>query len=181
MNIKTKINPPEIIDYKKFICEILEVDKAVYSHELQGQFDAVYARFMFNKEMFILLYDGEKIIGYFAFLPVKEALYNKILTEERLFDNDISLSMFEQYEVGKPCNLYAISVAILPKYQGIGLTKKLTDAFFDFVLEKKRQGIEIKNVLATTVSPAGEKFANKLGFVTVKKHKSGYVVKKMII
>jgi len=165
----------------KLIENILEIDALVYPKHLQGTFNEVFDRFKANREIFVLLYDEGEVIGYLCFFPIKESLYNSIISEDRIFDSDIESDMIEAYEAGKTYRLYFISAALHPSYQGKGLSKLLVDGLRKFLAEKINEGIKFSTALATSVSPEGEALCKKLGFVEKKRLQSGYAVHELNI
>ena len=165
----------------KLINDILKIDELVYPEHLQGSFDEVYGRFKANREMFVLLYDACDIIGYICFFPIKETLYESILSEDRIFDSDIPGDMIEAYEPNKTHRMYFISAVIHPDYQGRGLSKLLVDRLQQFLIEKSEQKIKFSTALATSITPGGEVLCRKLGFKKIKRLQSGYTVHELNI
>ncbi|MCL2170147.1 MAG: GNAT family N-acetyltransferase [Defluviitaleaceae bacterium] len=166
---------------KKLIDDILKIDSLVYPEHLQGTFDEVHGRFKVNREMFVLLYDQSQLIGYLCFFPIKEALYERIINEDMVFDSDIEGEMVEAYETGKTYKLYFLSVAIHPDYHGKGLSKLLVDGTCKFLEQKIKEGINFCTALITSVSPEGEALAKKLEFIEVKRLSCGYTVHEINI
>jgi len=156
------------------ISDILEIDSAVYPEHLQGTFDELYDRFKANRDMFILLYDDTRLVGYFCLFPIRNELYEEISNSDRLYDSDISGDQLEQYKPGNTYKLYAISTAIHPDYQGKGLSKHLINGFYKYLLDKKKRSIHISSVLATAVTNGGDSILRKLGFTHKKALSSGY-------
>jgi len=167
----------------KLISSILEIDALVYPDHLRGTFDEVYGRFKANRDMFVLLLDAEDIIGYICFFPVKDALYDSILNEDRIFDSDISSDMIEAYVPNKTHKLYFISAVIHPSYQGRGLSNLLVDGLCQFLVGKSKEGISFSTALATSVTPEGEFLCKRLGFTEIKRlpGPSGYAVHELDI
>jgi len=114
------INIQNIDDHdKKFINEILEIDSLVYPKHLQGTFEDVYGRFYANRDIYILLYDGKKLIGYLCLFPIKDSLYERILNENILFDSNIQGEMLEWMgfnEKKKLKNGYSLNELIINDY-----------------------------------------------------------------
>jgi len=104
---------------KGFINEILEIDASVYPEHLQGTFEEVYGRYCANKDMFVLLYDDKKLIGYLCLFPIKDSLYERILNENILFDSNIQGEMLEWMgfnEKKKLKNGYSLNELIINDY-----------------------------------------------------------------
>jgi len=158
----------------EFINDILDIDASVYPKNLQGTFDEISDRFKANKDIFNLLYDDDKIIGYSCFFPIKEILYEMIINENRVFDSDIPGIYLEQYAPFNTYKLYLISAVIRPEYQGQGLSKYLINGFYDFIKNKKRENILFSNALSTSVTLSGKKMLEKMGFHIKKSLSENY-------
>jgi GNAT superfamily N-acetyltransferase len=165
----------------KLINDILKIDSAVFPKFLQGTFVEVYGRFKANRDIFILLYSENDLIGYLCLFPVKDILYKQILNEKRLFDSDMSGELIERYEPFNTYKLYLISAAIHPEYQRKGLSKHLIDGFFQYILEKKKNNIFFSTALSTSVTVAGRVMLKKMGFKEKKTLLGGYVLHELDI
>jgi GNAT superfamily N-acetyltransferase len=166
---------------KDFINEILEIDASVYPEHLQGTFEEVYGRFCANRDMFVLLYDDKKLIGYLCLFPIKDAMYEQITGENKLFDSDIPGEMLEQYKPHTVYKLYLISMVILPEYQKKGLSKHLIKGFYNFMLEKKKNNISFTEILSSAVTDDGKQMLERMGFKEKKKLPGGYSLNELLI
>ncbi|MCL2176156.1 MAG: GNAT family N-acetyltransferase [Treponema sp.] len=163
-----------------FINDILDIDASVYPENLQGTFDEIYDRFKANNDIFVLLCDDEKIIGYLCMFPIKEKLYEKIINEDRIFDSDIPGVYIEQYSPFNTYKLYLISAVIRPEYQKQGLSKYLIMGFNDFIIDKKKENILFSKALSTSVTLSGKKMLEKMGFHIKKKLSEEYNLHELI-
>jgi GNAT superfamily N-acetyltransferase len=154
----------------------MELDMLVYPPHLRGSFDEIYGRFTANRDIFVLLFDKGKIIGYLCFFPVKDDLYERILAEDKLFDSDISAEMIESYKSGRTYKLFLISAAIHPEYQRKGLSRRLLEGFHEFLQKKNGENIGFSTALAAAVSPAGAHMCQKLGFAEIKRLPGDYIL-----
>jgi len=166
---------------KEFINEILEIDASVYPEHLQGTFEEVYGRFCANRDMFILLYDDKKLIGYLCLFPIKDSLFEKISSENKLFDSDISGEMLEQYKPHNVYKLYLISMVIISEYQKKGLSNYLIKGFYRFILEKKKNNILFSVILSSAVTNDGKLMLERMGFKEKKKLPGGYSLNELLI
>jgi GNAT superfamily N-acetyltransferase len=166
---------------KEFINEILEIDASVYPKHLQGTFEEVYGRFCANRDMFVLLYDEKKLIGYLCLFPIKDTMYAQITGENKLFDSDIPGEMLEQYRPHNVYKLYLISMVIIPEYQKKGLSKHLIKGFYHFILEKKKKNILFSVILSSAVTNDGKLMLERMGFKEKKKLPGGYSLNELII
>jgi len=166
---------------KDFINTILEIDASVYPLNLQGTFDEVYGRFRANRDTYVLLYDNDTLIGYFCFFPIKTTLYDKIVNDDKLFDSDIPGEMLEQYKAHNTYKLFVISTAILPEHQKKGLSKKLINGFYQFLLDKKTHNIMFTSALSSSVTPEGKIMLDKIGFKKIKTISDAYSLNELIM
>lgn len=166
---------------KKFIKEIIEIDKKVYPDNLQGKFNEVYARFRANRDMFVLLYDDKKLIVYLCLFPINDSLYETISSENKLFDSDISCKMIEQYKSYNVYKLYLISMVIIPEYQKKGLSKFLIKGFYKYILDKKKRNILFSKILSSAVTNDGKLMLKRMGFKKKKDLPGGFTLNELII
>jgi len=166
---------------KEFINEILEIDASVYPEHLQGTFEEVYGRFCANRDMFVLLYDDKKLIGYLCLFPIKDSLYEQISCGDKLFDSDIPGEMLEQYKPHNVYKLYLISMVIIPEYQKKGLSNHLIKGFYHFILEKKKENIMFSVILSSAVTNDGKLMLKRMGFKEKKKLPGGYWLNELVI
>ena len=165
----------------KLIDDILEIDSKVYPKQLQGTFEEIYDRFKVNLNMFILLYDGIKLIGYLCLFPIKYELYENIINDDKLFDSNISGELLEEYKPFNTYKTYLISAVIVPEYQGKGLSKYLINGFYQFLLNKKKKNILFSSALSTAVTTDGEKMLKKMNFVRKKTISNDYILYELLI
>jgi GNAT superfamily N-acetyltransferase len=166
---------------KKFINEILEIDASVYPEHLQGTFEEVYGRFCANREMFVLLYDDKRLIGYLCMFPIIDSLFQEISNGDKLFDSDIPGEMLEQYKPNNVYKLYLISMVIIPEYQNKGLSKYLIKGFYHFLHEKKKENILFSVILSSAVTNDGKQMLERMGFKEKKKLPGGYSLNEFLI
>jgi len=160
----------------KCLQEMLKIDALVYPEQQQATFDEVLDRYKVNKNLYILLYNNQELIGYICLLPIKEELYNKILLENRLYDSDIPGSFLEEYIPGNSYKLYIISMAIHPKYHGQGLSKHLVKGFHEYLLTHKKNGVDFTSVLSTAVTNDGKLMLERMGFTAIKKIDGDFIL-----
>jgi GNAT superfamily N-acetyltransferase len=155
---------------------VLAIDSLVFEPDLQGSFVEELGKFTANRDIYIFLYDVVKnhMIGYLTVFPIKEELHKKILTENRLFDTDISGEMIERYEPNKHYNLFMLSTAIRPEYQGKGLSKQIIRGFFKYIKELKEKHIYFDSFVSTAVTDGGRRFLKEIGLSKIKTLPKGY-------
>jgi len=166
---------------KKLINEILEIDSLVYPNHLQGTFDEIYDRFRANRDIFILLYDDKKLIGYLCLFPIKDPLYVQISNENKLFDSNIPGEMLEKYEPHNIYKLYLISAVIRHEYQKMGLSKHLIKGFYQYILNKKKKDIKFSAALSSAVTNDGRLMLKRMGFKEKKELTGGFTLNELTI
>lgn len=144
------------------IYDLMDIEKDVYKENERGHFDSIEKRFNKNKEMFVLLYDSNRIIGYLCFFPITKSLHDRILHKDNFYDDNIEAEDVVPYE--RQNYIYFISIALYKKYHGLGLGTKMMDAFMKKLREKEQSGYKIKDILASVVSEQGEAITKKYGF-----------------
>lgn len=147
----------------QIINDLMEIEKAVYEEEYRGEFDPIKARFEKFPEMFILAYDGDKLIGYFCWFPISKSLHDRILTDKALFDDDISPD--DVVSIGKDNYVYIISTAILPKYQNNNTGTEMMQRFFQILRANNKKGLKTLDVLTSVISEEGERLVRSNGFI----------------
>ena len=160
---------------------VIEIDSIVFPAHLQGTFQEVYGRFCKNRDSYVLLYDKNRIIGYLCMFPVKDELYREISSSDKFYDSNIPCEMIEQYKPGNTYKLYAISTAILPGYQGKGLSKHLIGGFRKYLTDKRKENILFSSVLSTAVTTGGDYLLRTLGFEKKKTLQNDYALYELLI
>lgn len=145
--------------------EVMDIEAEVYTDDMRGDYQSIQSiKGRFNKypEMFFLACEDGKIVGYFCFFPICQKLYEEIVHMGYFRDDDIKPEDIVSIETAK--HIYIFSVAVYKKYQDTGLADEMMKQFEMFIDKCKEEGSQIENVIATTVTDDGEKFAKKYGF-----------------
>ena len=103
--------------------EVKKLDDTFYGCSLDLEW---YIDRYLNKNSCILLYDNDKLIGYFMAVPVKRKLYKAICRGITAGDIDLNHDLF----VKKSRYYYLASVIIDSEYRGQGLGTFLAEKFF---------------------------------------------------
>ena len=110
--------------------EIRKIDLEFYPNI--GQIDWYLSRYKPWHSAFAAM-DGERMIGYFAVMPVREELYdavlNGVLVDDLGVNPDMYLKESEYY--------YAVSIVIREAYRGRNLSRQMLDAYFSRHPDKK--------------------------------------------
>lgn len=150
------------------IYDLMEVEKEAYIPEYRGEFEAIRKRFEEYKEMFVLAYDNEKLIGYLCFFPVSDRLYEELLNEDKFHDDDILPE-----DIRTPAesgHIYLLSIALKDHYKGMGIGTAMMNTFWEKIRYYRENGCLIKDVLASAVTEEGNRLIRKAGFELVKDH-----------
>lgn len=146
--------------------KLMEIERDVYLPEHRGEYHSIKSRFDKYKDMFVLAYDKDKIIGYLCFFPISNSLHDAILSGFKFYDDDISPN--DVVKIGEHNYIYLISIAMYKKYQGVGIGKLLMDAFFNKLKLEEENGHYTDDILASVISQRGEQIARKYKFSMIK-------------
>lgn len=147
-----------------FIPDVLKIDSCVYSIELQGTYESVHNRFLKNKDSYILAYLGNVLIGYICFFPLTDSAYKKVMSCNQSYDDNLTFNDINIYNVEEELNVFIISVAVLPEFQKKGIGTKLIEKMYDFLDNKRKEGIKIKSIVAEAVSTQGKALLESANF-----------------
>ncbi len=150
------------------LTQVYHLDKLVYSEAMAGNIESDSKRFRKVPESFLLLHEGEKIIGYICFFPVTEVFYQGMLESEMLYDNNIVPIDMESFQKGNNHHIFIISMVINPEYKGQGLFRLLTEAFKDRMKKYHEDGFYISDISGYAVSGAGEHILKSFGCKIIK-------------
>lgn len=143
---------------KSRLLEVLSLDDIVYDKKLTGTFESVSGRYKTNEEMFIFAVDDEgRMCGYICFFPITDELYERIMNEDVMFDDNIQPKGIKQYTKDSINNIFVISVARSPHYKGQGFGFNLVKEMFSYLNSLSELGYEIGNILAVTTSAEGDR------------------------
>ena len=156
---------------KSRLLEVLSLDDCVYDKKLTGTFESVSGRYKTNEEMFIFAVDDEdRMCGYICFFPITDELYDRIMNEDIMFDDNIQPKDIKQYTKDSINNIFVISVARFPQYKGQGIGFNLVKEMFSYLNSLSELGYEIGNILAVTTSAEGDKLLSKFNFQKVRSY-----------
>ena len=148
------------------IYELMKIEEDVYKPEYRGEYEAICKRFRRYREMFVLAYDGNKIIGYLCYFPVSHGMHEAILSEGAFHDDDIQPE--DVMPLGDKNEIYILSTALYKSYHGKGIGRAMMNAFLHKMKEEKEKGREIRDIIASVVTEQGERVAREFGFELVK-------------
>ncbi len=154
---------------------VIALDKLVYPEDLQGVFEEEKARYEKVPESFLFLKHNENIVGYFCAFPITKTLRNRMLKENRLFDNDITPNDMEVFAINNHHSLFIISIVVHPNHRGAP-AKLLLDAFYEHVNSLQNNGFLIDDLMAYAVSGKGASTLTRYGLKPLKEVEKGYTM-----
>lgn len=147
------------------INKIINIEENVYEPKYRGTFDSISNRFNKFKEMFILAYVNNLLVGYVCFFPISDTLYNDILYSDGFYDDDIKAIDIECYR--NVNHIYIISIAVLNDYQKQHIGTNMMSYLFDTLHTKSSECTNV-DILTSVISSNGKLIVEKFGFTLVK-------------
>lgn len=147
------------------IKEMIELDKLVFKGDDIGAFDKCKEWVKRNPDIYTVLMQDDKVIGYINFMPITDESYNKI-KEGKLKDYELNNDDIISFSNCKPLKCLFTSIVIHPEHQK-GL--ELARLWKGFINKLKSLNLTIVSVIMDCVTEMGEKCAkNYLGarFIT---------------
>jgi len=152
-----------------FIADILRIDASVFAPGDQGTDASLRARYDANRESYIIAKDGTERVGYLAFFPISWELSGRMVSESAPFDDNIRPEdILPSYDVGGRFDVFFISSAVLPEYQGRGIGAELMERGLAFMRGKIRGGSRILDGYSYAYTGAGARLLEKADFLEVK-------------
>ena len=153
-----------------------QIDKQVYSPELCGVFANMADRFHRCEDTFLLVCDGDRVVGSLCFLPVGDSLYAQFSDPEdhTMRDDDITPAEMEPWSTERMNHLFILSVAILPPYRKGEAIRLLSNGFLRYLQEKEADGYRIGSISGAAVSDGGANFIKRLRGRFYKELQHGY-------
>lgn len=161
--IKYKANAKDIVN-------TVELDKLCFEEDEQATVEIYTDWNKKNKDLFTLLYEGSKLIGYINFLPVTKECADGIRKGIKK-DSDITADDILNYEKDDTYTCLFVSLVVHPDYQNTNAMLKLLTAWrkhIEEVIEKKN--ITIENILVDCVNDKIKELVKRLKFKPVIKN-----------
>lgn len=152
-SIETRVND-------NLIKQMIELDKLVFKGKDIGAFDRCKEWIKRNPEIYTVLMQDDKVIGYINFMPITENAYQAI-KQGKLKDYQLSSEHIIEFQSKKPLKCLFTSIVVHPDHQtGLALIR-----LWKGLLNKiKSLNLTISSVIMDCVSYLGEKCAkNCLG------------------
>jgi len=140
--------------------DMVELDKLTYLPEDSANIEELITWYNQNKDIFVLLKDDKKLIGYSIFFPITKECYNKYKNGE-ILEGEIEGKDILNWQ--ENCSHYVLfnNISINPKYQNGEAIKILTQGIKIKIDELKNKNIKLNNVVAECDSPDGIKYLTR--------------------
>lgn len=145
------------------IYEVMKIENEAFEEQYRGDEESILRRYRVYPDMLDFAYDGFKTVGYLCWFPIKDSLYKDIINSENLHDDDIEPEQMEP-DLGKASHVYLLSIAVYPFHKGKGYGASMMETF----LKRVQRIPNLKDVIASAVTPDGERICEKFGFEFVK-------------
>lgn len=136
------------------IKEMIELDKLVFKGDDIGAFDKCKEWVKRNPDIYTVLMQDDKVIGYINFMPITDESYNKI-KEGKLKDYELNNDDIISFSNCKPLKCLFTSIVIKPEHQD---TQAIIELWNGFINKLKTMKINISSIVIDCVSEMGEKF-----------------------
>lgn len=117
-----------------------------------------------------LIYNDEKIVGYWSCLPVTEDLYNRGVKGENI-NESIGFDDIDQFSIPDDHYLYLVDLFRYDEHYNATSTRMMIDSFVNFLLELAESGYFVRKIFANISGHSVEKVSEKLGFSYCVEHK----------
>lgn len=158
---------------EKLLEGLKEVDSAAFPEHLRTC-NSIYEKYAGNPDMFVLLYDDAKLIGYMCNFPISKTLGDKMISGEDLSDTDMVDGKIDEYLPNNTYSLYLSTAAILPQYQGQGLANLLMGGFYEKILDLQTRNVFFDRIIAAAATDGGKKICAKMGMQKTRELPGGY-------
>lgn len=139
------------------IKEMIELDKLVFQGEDIGAFDKCKEWVETNPDIYTVLTDDNKVIGYINFMPLTEKAYQMVL-QGKLKDYQLASEHINQFQSNKPLKCFLTAIAIREEYQD---TKAIIELWNGLLNKLNALNLTISSVVADCVSSHGEKLVKQ--------------------
>lgn len=152
-----------------------------FRHPLECDFDQIYALdksvftqadlippetfrqwFRVNKKVFTVLSVGEKVIGYYSILPLRQATFNRFLKGKISEIDFTAKDILSEQEARNIRRIYFFSIVIDKEYRhrGYQLLQHAVDE-----LDARVTYPQVRKIYATAATPDGKRILEKRGFI----------------
>lgn len=157
--------------------QAVEIDKEVFTEELQGDYNNCLEWFKKNPNIYTFLVDAtdSKVVGYANTMPITENLFGKIIRGE-IVDTEIESKDILEFQENTKYILYFCSLVVHPEYQPTKAFSLLYDFCIKELLELTKKNIYFDMVVAEGATQKGARMCRLSGMEPVTTTKSGNTV-----
>lgn len=149
-SIETRINDT-------YIQEMIKLDNLVFKGKDIGDETKCKEWVKINPDIYTILMESNKVIGYINFMPITEMCYNNF-TKGNLKDYELSTDDIIPFTKRKPLKCLLASIVIKPEYQN---SQAIIELWNGFINKIKTMEIIISSIVIDCVSEMGEKFIKR--------------------
>ena len=152
---------------KDTIKRLNELDKAYYDSEYLWTPKKMNELYKLEKNSYILMKDGSKIIGYVNILNIDKKTYDKMMNSDVVYDTFDSEDILP-FIKNKECYLNINSIVLKNEYQNSDSINKITNAIEKYIRLKIKKGYNVKCINSFVVNEFEEEIIRKLNFTKEK-------------
>jgi len=145
----------------KDIEDMVKLDELTFFPEDSANVEELEIWYKRNKDIFVLLKNDDKLIGYSIFFPITEECYKKYRSGEILEGEINSSEILEWQDNTFPYVLFN-NISISPEFQNGDAIKILTSGIISKVMELKKRNIVLCNTIAECDSNDGIKYLSNI-------------------
>lgn len=149
--------------------EIIELDKKNFTEENLATFETCKEWIDVNPFICTCAYDGTRLGGYLAFMPITKECYERHIKGE-IKDSEIRGTDVLPFTVGQEHYCLLASLVVDEEYRNSDLLICLLNAFYKRLRDYQNSGIVVKTIIADCVNPRVEEFAKNSGFKQIIKN-----------
>lgn len=147
--------------------QLHHLDKGYYDSQYLWDVENMKELYKSEKNSYILVKDGNKIIGYVNILNLVKETYDKLINSEGVFD-DIQVKDIKHLEPKKIAYLNINSIVIKSEYQNKDSVSKISHAIEKFINMKIKKGCKIKEISSIAVNEFESTVLENLGYEKVR-------------
>lgn len=139
------------------IKEMIEIDKLFFKGDDIAEFNRCKEWVRCNPDIYTMLMQDDKVIGYINFMPITENAHQMVL-QGKLKDYQLTSEHIVKFQSDKPLKCYLTAIAIREEYQDTEAIIKLWNGLLN---KLKTLNLTISSVVADCVSNHGEKLVKQ--------------------
>jgi len=139
------------------IKEMIEIDKLFFKGDDIAEFNRCKEWVRCNPDIYTMLMQDDKVIGYINFMPITENAHQMVL-QGKLKDYQLASEHIVQFQSNKPLKCYLTAIAIREEYQD---TEAIIELWNGLLNKLKSFNLTISSVVADCVSSHGEKLVKQ--------------------